>query len=86
MGCGILERVSFDRALSTIAIGDVGNRRYEEIDCVPVPKSRGANFGWSAYEAFAPFKGGIPRRDTVLPAYRLPPRAGMRGRGRLHRP
>ncbi|MGA9372032.1 MAG: PQQ-dependent sugar dehydrogenase [Solirubrobacterales bacterium] len=61
--------ISFDRVLGTIAIGDVGNRRYEEIDLVPVPKSRGANFGWSAYEAFAPFKGGIPRHHTVLPAY-----------------
>jgi glucose/arabinose dehydrogenase len=61
--------ISFDRTLGTIAIGDVGNQRYEEIDLVPIRRSRGANFGWSAYEAFAPFKGGIPRRKTVLPAY-----------------
>ncbi len=73
--------ISFDRTLGTIAIGDVGNERYEEIDLVPVRKSRGANFGWSAYEAFAPFKGGVPRRDTVLPAiaYRHGPGCAVAG-------
>ncbi|HMA27375.1 MAG TPA: PQQ-dependent sugar dehydrogenase [Solirubrobacterales bacterium] len=60
--------ISFDRVTGTIAIGDVGNDRYEEIDYLPVAKARGANFGWSAFEAFAPFAGGVPRRSTVLPA------------------
>lgn len=73
--------ISFDRTLGTIAIGDVGNERYEEIDLVPISKSRGANFGWSAYEAFAPFRGGLPRRDTVLPAiaYRHGPGCAVAG-------
>jgi glucose/arabinose dehydrogenase len=73
--------ISFDRSTETIAIGDVGNQRYEEVDLLPVRKSRGANFGWSAYEAFAPFKGGIPRRDTVLPAiaYRHAPGCAVAG-------
>jgi Glucose / Sorbosone dehydrogenase len=73
--------ISFDRTLGTIAIGDVGNQRYEEIDLVPVPKSRGANFGWSAFEAFAPFRGGVPRHDTVLPAiaYRHGPGCAVAG-------
>jgi glucose/arabinose dehydrogenase len=73
--------ISFDRTLGTIAIGDVGNQRYEEIDLVPVAKSRGANFGWSAFEAFAPFKGGLPRHDTVLPAiaYRHGPGCAVTG-------
>jgi glucose/arabinose dehydrogenase len=73
--------ISFDRTTGTIAIGDVGNERYEEVDLLPVQKSRGANFGWSAYEAFAPFKGGIPRRDTVLPAiaYRHGPGCAVAG-------
>jgi glucose/arabinose dehydrogenase len=64
--------ISFDRTTGTIAIGDVGNERYEEIDLVPVRKSRGANFGWSAYEASARFKGGVHRHDTVLPAIAYP--------------
>src|SRR5262245_6194654 len=65
-------RFSFDRPTKTIAIGDVGNDRYEEIDFLPIARSRGANFGWPAYEGFASFGGGIPRRDTVLPALAYP--------------
>lgn len=60
--------LSFDRITHTVAIADTGEDRYEEIDYLPIAKSRGANFGWSAFEAFAPFNGGVPRRDTVLPA------------------
>jgi glucose/arabinose dehydrogenase len=65
-------RFSFDRPTQTIAIGDVGNDRYEEIDYLPARKARGANFGWSAYEGFATFKGGVPRGRTVLPAIAYP--------------
>jgi glucose/arabinose dehydrogenase len=65
-------RFSFDRPTKTIAIGDVGNNRYEEIDYLPIAGSRGANFGWPALEGFAVFKGGVPRRDTVLPALAYP--------------
>jgi glucose/arabinose dehydrogenase len=74
-------RFSFDRTTGTIAIGDVGNDRYEEVDFLPIAKSRGANFGWSAYEGFAPFKGGIPRHETVLPAiaYRHGPGCAVAG-------
>jgi hypothetical protein len=60
--------ISFDRVNGTITIGDVGKSRFEEIDYLPLGRARGANFGWPAYEAFAPFHGGVPRRDTVLPA------------------
>jgi glucose/arabinose dehydrogenase len=69
-------RFSFDRPTGTIAIGDVGNDRYEEIDYLPVERSRGANFGWPAFEGFAAFRGGIPRRDTVLPALAYPHQPG----------
>ena len=60
--------LSFDRTTHNIAIADTGEDRYEEINYLPIARSRGANFGWSAFEAFAPFAGGVPRRDTVLPA------------------
>ena len=69
-------RFSFDRPTKTIAIGDVGNDRYEEIDYLPIPRSRGANFGWPAYEGFAIFRGGIPRSATVLPALAYPHHPG----------
>ncbi|HEY6638891.1 MAG TPA: PQQ-dependent sugar dehydrogenase [Solirubrobacterales bacterium] len=69
-------RFSFDRPTKTIGIGDVGNNRYEEIDYLSIAKSRGANFGWPAYEGFAVFKGGITRRDTVFPALAYPHRPG----------
>jgi glucose/arabinose dehydrogenase len=73
--------ISFDRATRTIAIGDVGNQRFEEVDYLPLAQSRGANFGWSAFEAFAPFNGGVARRDTVLPvlAYRHGPACAIAG-------
>jgi hypothetical protein len=60
--------LSFDRTTRSIAIADTGEDRYEEIDYLPIARSRGANFGWPAFEAFAPFAGGIARHDTVLPA------------------
>ena len=67
--------LSFDRTTRTIAIADAGEDHYEEIDYLPIVKSRGANFGWPAFEAFAPFNGGVARHDTVLPtiAYRHRP-------------
>jgi hypothetical protein len=67
--------LSFDRTTRTIAIADTGEDRYEEINYLPIARSRGANFGWSAFEAFAPFNGGVARHDTVLPtiAYRHRP-------------
>jgi glucose/arabinose dehydrogenase len=65
-------RFSFDRPTRSIAIGDVGNELFEEVDFLPLAKSRGANFGWSAYEGFAPLNGGVPRRRTVLPVIAYP--------------
>ncbi|HEY7121594.1 MAG TPA: PQQ-dependent sugar dehydrogenase, partial [Solirubrobacterales bacterium] len=69
-------RFSFDRPTKSIAIGDVGNNRYEEIDYLPIARSRGANFGWPAFEGFAPFRGGIPRRAVVFPALAYPHHPG----------
>jgi glucose/arabinose dehydrogenase len=69
-------RFSFDRRTKTIAIGDVGNNRYEEIDYLPIARSRGANFGWPAFEGFAAFRGGLPRSATVLPALAYPHHPG----------
>src|SRR5215216_6471080 len=43
-------RFSFDRATGDLAIGDVGQGSYEEIDFVRRGKGSGANFGWRPFE------------------------------------
>jgi hypothetical protein len=67
-------RFSFDRGPrgDFLTIGDVGNVRYEEINILPAAKARGANFGWSAFEGDAKFKGKVPRARTVRPVKTYP--------------
>jgi glucose/arabinose dehydrogenase len=53
-------RFSFDLTNSgdpRIAIGDVGQSRFEEIDYENVAGARGANFGWNDFEGFEGFSG-----------------------------
>jgi glucose/arabinose dehydrogenase len=69
-------RFSFDRGTHSIAIADAGDQRFEEIEYLPIAKARGANFGWPAYDGTVPFRGGIPRSQTVLPALAYPRRRG----------
>jgi Glucose / Sorbosone dehydrogenase len=40
-----------------IAIGDAGQERFEEVDYERVSAASGANFGWDAFEGFAPYTG-----------------------------
>jgi glucose/arabinose dehydrogenase len=52
-------RFSFDGVSATrprIAIGDVGQNRFEELDYTTVGAAAGANFGWDALEGFAPYR------------------------------
>ncbi len=52
-------RFSFDTTSATqprIAIGDVGQNRYEELDYTTVAAAGGANFGWDALEGFHPYE------------------------------
>lgn len=60
-------RFSFDRVTNPsqprIAIADVGQNRFEELDYTPLAGASGANFGWDALEGFAPYReenGGTP--------------------------
>ena len=53
-------RFSFDTVTDPseprIAIGDVGQNRFEEIDYTTVAAARGANFGWDALEGFSDYE------------------------------
>jgi len=76
-------RFSFDLvsapAQPRIAIADVGQNRFEEIDYLGFAAANGANFGWNDFEGFAPFEGAHPptASPTVKPikAYPLKGRA-----------
>ena len=53
-------RFSFDTVTAKqprIAIGDVGQDEFEELDYTTVSRARGANFGWDALEGFKPYTG-----------------------------
>jgi glucose/arabinose dehydrogenase len=69
-------RFSFDTvtaATPRIAIADVGQDRFEELDYLPVAAARGANFGWDAFEGFSRYRGansGTPDPGgTVKPIF-----------------
>jgi glucose/arabinose dehydrogenase len=57
-------RFSFDLVTDPsqprLAIADVGQDRFDEIDYVPFAAAAGANFGWNDFEGFAPFSGAHP--------------------------
>ncbi len=52
-------RFSFDTTTEPgqprIAIADVGQNRFEELDYTTVGAAAGANFGWDAFEGFSPY-------------------------------
>jgi glucose/arabinose dehydrogenase len=50
-------RFSFDssKGQPRIAIADVGQNRFEELDYTTVTAASGANFGWDAIEGFTPY-------------------------------
>ncbi|TMK71863.1 MAG: PQQ-dependent sugar dehydrogenase, partial [Actinobacteria bacterium] len=60
-------RFSFDRLTGALAIGDVGQDDWEEVDLVPRGAGRGANFGWSAFEGFARFNDDQSAPNAVPP-------------------
>jgi glucose/arabinose dehydrogenase len=69
-------RFSFDTTSakqSRIAIGDVGQNRYEELDYTTVGRASGANFGWDAFEGFHKYEdenSGTPDPGgTVKPIF-----------------
>jgi glucose/arabinose dehydrogenase len=72
-------RFSFDTVSARgprIAIGDVGQNRFEELDYTTVTKADGANFGWDAFEGYSVYhdeNSGTPDPGgTVKPIFAYP--------------
>jgi glucose/arabinose dehydrogenase len=72
-------RFSFDTinaAQPRIAIGDVGQNRYEELDYTTVAAASGANFGWDAFEGFHSYEdessGTADPGGTTKPIFAYP--------------
>jgi len=71
-------RFSFDRTHGKprIAIGDVGQNRFEELDYTTVGRAGAANFGWDAFEGFSKYtdeNSGTPDPGgTVKPIFAYP--------------
>jgi glucose/arabinose dehydrogenase len=72
-------RFSFDTVTGgqpRIAIGDVGQNQFEEIDYTTVGRAAGANFGWDAFEGFSRYEdasGGTPDPGgTIKPILAFP--------------
>jgi glucose/arabinose dehydrogenase len=72
-------RFSFDVASAKqpgIAIADVGQNAFEELDYPTVAAAGGANFGWDAFEGFSPYRdenSGTPDPGgTVKPIFAYP--------------
>lgn len=71
-------RFSFDttHGQPRIAIGDVGQNQFEEIDYTTVARAKGANFGWDAFEGFDKYEdesSGTPDPGgTIKPIFAYP--------------
>jgi glucose/arabinose dehydrogenase len=66
-------RWSFDLtgARPRIAIADVGENQFEEINYLNVAAARGGNFGWDRLEGYAEYNPPVPD-DTIEPSLVLP--------------
>jgi glucose/arabinose dehydrogenase len=60
-------RFSFDRRTHDLAIGDVGQDAWEEIDFVARGRGRGADFGWRPFEGRARYTEGERAPGAVAP-------------------
>jgi glucose/arabinose dehydrogenase len=67
-------RWSFDGNSDNMYIADDGNNAWEEVNILKTPKSKGANFGWSCYEANNQFtlSGCRNMRSYSFPSFTYP--------------
>jgi glucose/arabinose dehydrogenase len=61
-------RFSFDRATGALAIADVGQDAWEEVDFERRGGARGKNFGWRVWEGRSRYKPGETASGAVFPA------------------
>jgi glucose/arabinose dehydrogenase len=62
-------RFSFDPFNRALAIGDVGQNEFEEVDYLPRGRAAGANLGWSAFEGYARFNNDQSPAGAVPPIF-----------------
>lgn len=62
-------RFSFDRRKPILALADVGESEFEEVDYLRVDEARGANFGWPAFEGRSRHGGGVSGRAHDPPMH-----------------
>jgi glucose/arabinose dehydrogenase len=62
-------RFSFDPFNGALAIGDVGQNEFEEVDYLPPAQAAGANLGWSAFEGYARFNRDQSPAGAVPPIF-----------------
>ena len=62
-------RFSFDPFNRALAIGDVGQNEFEEVDYLPRGRAAGANLGWSAFEGYARFNSDQSAAGAVPPIF-----------------
>jgi glucose/arabinose dehydrogenase len=63
-------RFSFDRG--RIAIGDVGQNSWEEVDILPTGDVNGVNFGWPAWEGNHAYTGAPGPDPPTFPIFEYP--------------
>src|SRR5690606_38003986 len=57
---------SFDTERDAIAIGDVGQNSWEEVNFVSIDDAKGANFGWPEYEGNQVHDAGRPGPGPLI--------------------
>ncbi|HEY8467312.1 MAG TPA: PQQ-dependent sugar dehydrogenase [Solirubrobacterales bacterium] len=65
-------RFSFDEERGMIAIGDVGETEWEELNYVDVDAAKGANFGWPRYEGLEERGGALGPGPLIDPVHVYP--------------
>ncbi|HEY7151458.1 MAG TPA: PQQ-dependent sugar dehydrogenase [Solirubrobacterales bacterium] len=65
-------RFSFNPQADALAIGDVGQSSYEEIDYTKIQRAKGANFGWPKWEGNSIFNSGLTDPNPNPPAPTFP--------------
>lgn len=69
-------KFSFDRATGDMYVADVGQNVWEELNFQPVDSLGGLNYGWSDYEASAPYAVGTAPANMTYPFFEYAHQSG----------